>query len=77
MEESVTYQAIIRKGEAKGEAKGKTEEARKILLLMGQKRFGAPTPEVIAALDGLSDVAKLEELTVRLLEATSWQELLA
>jgi predicted transposase YdaD len=34
MKESVTYQAIIEEGEAKGEAKGKTEEARKLLRLL-------------------------------------------
>jgi hypothetical protein len=80
MEESVTYQKIIRKGEAKGKAEGKAEgetaEARKILLLQGRSRFGEPTAEAIAALDALTDVQKLEELTVRLLQATSWQELL-
>jgi hypothetical protein len=68
MEESVTYQAILRKGKA--------EEARNILLLQGRARFGEPSSEAVAALEALTDVQKLEELTVRLLQATSWQELL-
>jgi HEAT repeat protein len=68
MEESVFYQAVIRKG--------KIEEARKILLLQGRSRFGEPPPEAVAALDALTDVSRLEELGVRLLQATSWQELL-
>jgi len=72
MKESVTYQAIIEEGEAKGEAK----EARKILLLQGRERFGEPPAEAVAALEGLTDVSKLEALTVRLLQASSWQELL-
>ena len=72
MEESVTYQAVIRKGEARG----KTEEARKMVLLMGRSRFGEPPPEAVAALEALTDVSQLEELGVRLLQATSWQELL-
>ena len=38
MEESVTYQEIIRKGKAEG----LTEEARRILLRMGTKAFGDP-----------------------------------
>jgi predicted transposase YdaD len=80
MKESVTYQAIIEEGEARGEAKGKAEgeasEARKILLLQGRKRFGDPPAEAAAALEGLTDVSKLEELSVRLLQASSWQELL-
>jgi hypothetical protein len=68
MEESVIYQKIIRKGKA--------EEARKILLLQGRSRFGEPSPEVVARLDAVTDISRLEELTVRLLQATSWQELL-
>jgi hypothetical protein len=72
MKESVTYQAILREGEAKGKA----EEARKILLLLGRDQLGEPAPEVRAALDALADVNRLEELTVRLKHATSWQELL-
>lgn len=80
MEESVTYQAILRKGEAKGKAQGKAEgeasEARKILLLQGRIRFGEPTPEVVAAVNALADVDKLEQLSMRLLQVSSWQELL-
>jgi hypothetical protein len=76
MEESVTYQAILRKGEALGEAKGKAEEARRVLLLLGRTRFGEPSAEAVAALDALSDVGRLEELAVRLLRAGSWEELL-
>jgi hypothetical protein len=72
MKESVTYQAIIEEGEAKG----KTEEARKILLLLGRDQLGEPSPDVLAALDTLADVSRLEELTVRLKRAASWQELL-
>jgi predicted transposase YdaD len=77
MEESVTYQKIIRKGEAKGKAEGKAEEARRILLLQGRHRFGEPSGEVVATLEALTDVEKLEALTVRMLEATSWQDLLS
>jgi predicted transposase YdaD len=73
MEESVTYQAILRKGEAKGEAK----EARRILLLLGREMFGEPQADVQAALDALSDVRRLEELAVRLRHVSGWQELLA
>ncbi len=70
--ESVLYQKIIRQGKAEGEI----SEARKMLLLQGRSRFGEPPPEAVAALDALSDVSRLEELGVRLLSASSWQELL-
>jgi hypothetical protein len=76
MEESVTYQKIIRKGKAEGKAEGKTEEARKLLLLLGRSRFGDPPAEALAAVEALTDVEKLEELSVRLLQAGSWQALL-
>jgi hypothetical protein len=68
MEESVTYQAILRKG--------KTAEARRMLLLQGRTRFGEPSAKVVAALDALSDVSQLERLGIRLLDAGSWEELL-
>jgi hypothetical protein len=77
MKESVTYQAIVEEGRAEGLAKGEAREARKILLLQGRRRFGEPPPEAVAALDALVNVQKLEELTLRLLETNSWQELLA
>jgi predicted transposase YdaD len=76
MEESVTYQRILRKGRAEGLNEGKVEEARKILLLLGRGRFGEPSVEEAAALDALTDVEKLEELTVRSLQVSSWPELL-
>jgi hypothetical protein len=69
MEESVTYQAIIEEGELK--------EARKILLLLGRRLFSKPPSEAVAALDALTDLQKLEELTLQLQQASSWQELLA
>jgi hypothetical protein len=80
MKESVTYQAILKegeaKGEARGEAKGEAREARKILMMQGRKCFGEPSPEILAALDAMTDVGQLEELGLRLLETSSWQELL-
>lgn len=68
MKESVTYQAIIEEGEAK--------EARKMILLLGRSKFGEPSAEAEAALNGLSEVSQLEALGVRLLRASSWEELL-
>ena len=50
MKESSTYQAILEEGaklgEARGEAKGKVEEAKAILLRQGSRRFGSPQAEV-------------------------------
>jgi predicted transposase YdaD len=84
MKESVTYQAIIREGKeigltegvVKGMAQGAVQEARRILLRQGRIRFGTPEPEATAALDAITDVAQLEELSERLLKVSSWAELL-
>jgi hypothetical protein len=69
MEESATYQAIVRRGRA--------EEARHLLLLQGEAKFGPPPAAPRAALEGLTDLARLEELGVRILSAGSWEELFA
>jgi hypothetical protein len=64
MEESVTYQKIIRKGKAEGLTEGRVEEARRILFLLGRDQFGEPPADVQAALDAVTEVNRLEELTV-------------
>ena len=84
MKESSTYQAILAEGIALGKAEGKAEgeaegavsEARKLLMLQGAREFGPPPARVRAALERVTDLARLEELGVRLLRAKSWQELL-
>jgi hypothetical protein len=80
MKESVTYQAILEEGEAKGllkgKAEGKAEEARRMLVLFGQNPLGEPSAEVKAALEAIADVNRLEELAVRVNSVASWQELL-
>jgi hypothetical protein len=68
MEQSATYQAIVRRGRAEGE--------RRLLLLLGETKFGPPDPATRAALEATTDLAELEALGVRLLSAGSWQELL-
>ena len=50
--------------------------SRAILLRLGRKRFGAPHARTVAALEAITDLAQLEELNERLLDASSWEELL-
>jgi predicted transposase YdaD len=80
MKESVTYQAILREGRAEGRVEGREEgrieEAKRILKRLGGMRFGKPEPNVGAAIDALLDLGKLEFLTDRLLDVSSWEELL-
>jgi predicted transposase YdaD len=69
MEESVTYQKILKKGRA--------EEAKRILKRQGSKRFGKPEPLIEAAIDAIADLDRLEQLSDRVLEVAGWEELLA
>jgi hypothetical protein len=84
LRESSVYQAILAEGRAKGraearaegEAEGRIAEAKKLLLLLGQIRFGPPDKSTRASLEALTDLNRLEEFSGRLLDVTNWQELL-
>ena len=80
MEESVTYQAIVARGLAegleKGLAKGRLQEARRILLLHGTNRYGSPDRAANAAIETIDNPEQLEQLSLRVQDAGSWQELL-
>jgi predicted transposase YdaD len=73
MEESSTYQLIV----SRGEAKGKLEEARKLLLRQGRKKFGEPDSTTLSAVESVTDLGRLEALSDHLLDVDSWQALLA
>ncbi|MFI5455906.1 MAG: Rpn family recombination-promoting nuclease/putative transposase [Isosphaerales bacterium] len=77
MKESTTYQAILREGRAEGKAEGKAEEARRILLRLGRKQFGPPKAAIKAKIEAITDLDRLEQLTVRILDAKNWAELIA
>ena len=68
MRESVTYQAIL--------DEGRVEALQKVVLRQGRKRFGPPDESTSANLAAMDDVERLEVLSERLLDATSWQDLL-
>jgi hypothetical protein len=77
MRESVTYQAILAEGKAEGEAEGALNEARKLLLTIGSRRFGTPSATLRDTLSSIASVERLERLSERLLDVESWDELLA
>jgi predicted transposase YdaD len=89
MEESVTYQAILQRGEERGRAQGRVEgraegakearveEAAKLLLRQGSKKFGVPSESQHTALRAITDLAHLEALVDRILDVSTWDELLA
>ena len=82
VKESTTYQKILRDGKAEGLIEGRTEghieEARQFLLRLGTKRFGDPEAAARAALDGISDIDRLEALGERILDAdvSDWNSLM-
>ncbi|HTU21242.1 MAG TPA: hypothetical protein VMG10_24525 [Gemmataceae bacterium] len=76
MRDSTSYQAILDEGRAEGEIKGRAEEARRLLVLLGRKRLGGPDAAVEAAVHAIADVDRLELLIDRINEVASWQDLL-
>lgn len=68
MEESDTYMELIERGQLK--------EAKRIVLRAGQKRFGPPPEGARAAVEGTTDIEWLERLNDRILDVSSWRELL-
>ena len=65
MKESATYQAILADG------------MHHILLHHGRMLFDDPDAETRAALEAITDPQQLERLSERLLDVSSWDELLA
>jgi predicted transposase YdaD len=80
MRDSSTYMAILEEGEAKGRAEGemlgRAEEARRILLRIGEKRFGPPDPATRTRIESITELDEPEALTLRVIEVESWAELL-
>ncbi len=80
MKESSTYQCTLEEGRVEGREQGleqgRTEEAMKILLKIGEKRFGKPAGKTQAALEAISSHERLEKLIDRALEVETWEELL-
>ncbi|HKI33640.1 MAG TPA: hypothetical protein VKA46_17430 [Gemmataceae bacterium] len=69
MRDSDTYMAII--------DEGREEEARSVVLRLGQKRFGAPGESISAKLTAITDLERLHRLEERMFDATDWQDLLS
>lgn len=77
MRESVTYQASLVEGYEEGWEEGRMIEARRVLFILGCRRYGPLPGDTLAALDRLTRIEQLEQLVMRLLDAESWAELLA
>jgi predicted transposase YdaD len=87
MQESTTYQAILREGLKKGLEEGRQrgrEEGREegriagerqLLIRQGTKRFGKPDATILAAIDAIRDLEQLESLGERIVdqEVHDWE----
>lgn len=74
MKESVFYQDILAKGEIKGKAEGRQEEAVSLILRQLNRRCGLIAPEMSQQIQGLS-VEQLEALGEALLDFTGEADL--
>jgi predicted transposase YdaD len=67
----------LEKGLKEGLQQGKIEEARRLILSLGEIRFGPPDAARRAAIEAIAELERLERLSAQLLTAASWDELLA
>lgn len=64
-------------GSDRGSNRGAIEEARAIVLRLGCMRFGPPDTRTTAAIKAIAELDRIEQLSERLLDVSTWQELLA
>jgi predicted transposase YdaD len=82
MHESTTYQAILREGLNKGLEEGRVEGRitgeQQVLIRQGTKRFGKPNAAILAAIEAVRDVERLEALCERIIDSDvrDWDKLL-
>jgi predicted transposase YdaD len=73
MEESVTYQAILEKGEVRG----RRTQALRIIRRLGLEKFGVPEEVIESSLAAIDDPDRLERIVDRMLHAADWADLLS
>jgi hypothetical protein len=78
MQESTTYQAILKEGLDKGVSEGRVSEAQRLLLMLGETRFGHADEPIRRSVEAILDVERLERVTRRILDSKvqDWEGLL-
>ena len=86
MQESTTYQAILKEGLNKGLIEGRNEgliegrvsEAQRLLLMLGATRFGEADEANRRSVESILDLERLERMTRRILDTNlqDWNGLL-
>jgi hypothetical protein len=70
-------EAWIEEGLREGVKKGEIKGVRGLILHLGRKKLGEPPAEVVAALNGMTDMDRLESVLDRVGQVPDWQALLA
>ena len=73
LKESSFSRPYFEEGEKRGELSG----AKKVLIRQGQARFGRLNKATRAKIESIDDLEQLEALSVKLLNAANWTDLLA
>ncbi len=83
MQESVTYQKILREGRQEGRQEGREQgrilDARQSVLRLGTKRFGEPNAATVDAVEAIQDIDRLHAIIDRSLDLSlrGWDDFLA
>lgn len=90
LEESTTYTAVMDALRARFEGREQGREEERVanrrdflrrtqlaLLRNGQLVFGEPTPYIVATIESIDDLERLDMLGYLLLKVSSWDELMA
>jgi hypothetical protein len=80
IEDSWLYQDYLKgraEGMAKGKAEGRRDGTREDLLRLGRKKFGPPSDTVSTEIGTIDDPDRLAALVERILDVSTWDELLA
>jgi predicted transposase YdaD len=79
MQESTTYQAILREGRNEGLIEGRIAGEQQVLIRQGTKKFGTPDAATLADIEAIRDIERLEALCERILDADvrDWNSLLS
>jgi flagellar biosynthesis/type III secretory pathway protein FliH len=67
----------LERGREQGLERGRAESLHAVIRRHGHRRFGEPSPEAQAALEAIMDSRRLLELSDRVWDVASWEELLA
>jgi predicted transposase YdaD len=78
MQESTTYQRILREGRTEGRVEGRVLEAQRVLSLIGRERFSEPDSANLRIIEEIHDLDQLESLIKRVLhpDVHDWNDLL-